>query len=1012
MRLIVWATLASALLATPAGADITVTSSASLQARATDFFTFPGHQDSVSVPDATVFKDTAAVDVIGHGTVRMHVTSDQDTTVDLQDPDTLTVRTTQAFGIAHNANDHDRQNLTSEATSNLSVSVCTTKRATFLFSASGQVNASPDGFGSGQSKGFYASGFAQASFGGQELIVGVHVTGGPNDSPAPPSGARTGQGTLDPGCYQLSTFMEANFTSPLLCKNSTGVCQPFQIPPDPNNNPPTAQGSVTLELRVQTKPQDDDEDITWVGPTGGAFDDPNNWNPPKVPTITATESDSALFTGSSALDVDLSALAALTAPSGRALAPRAAGSRTAGRLRVKRLRNLRLVGGSVVLDDRSLDRVSVVVGGNSALEIDNGTVIARTVRLGEDGGLGRILLTSPQAFFTADLLIDGANGKGVMDVRGGGNADVTEVRIGGSNAAAGSASVDGDGSLWTTGKMKVGFAGLGELDIENGGSVTTTEAVVDAGLPPGPQPPFGSDGNACLGRGAGAGVEVSGKSAQSSAWHVDTLSVGGLGCVEIQNEGGIVSGEHGGGDVLVGTTETGEAQLLVNEGAALVVGGRLVIGESGPAKLLLVDAVDHSAVVNVAGALLIGQSLPPAGHGRIFINGDLNDAQLLTSNSLRVPDGDTGTGELTMSSGAHITTTTTAEIGTDGTADANAHGGQGVVEVDGFSGHPELTRWSIGTSLTIGGATGPVTGQLLIRDATVAVGIPPAAGSITIRPGGAVSGLGQDNDLITNGGPIVNDGTIVAPVFLGGTYDPSSHGRIVQTNGGQPATPLPVPQLVAGGSGAAGASLGSVTTSAVKAPPPPNGPVVFGGDADISNTTLVLQFVNGFAPHQGDVLPVFEAHGQLTGQFADVQIVGLAPGAGFDVDPQTGMASSLTDTVALPVVTIKAPAKLKESAKKGAKVKFARGGATTDPLTVQYRLGGSAEPGIDYAPLSGSLVIPAKKKSATLVIVPFTDGLPEANETIELEVLPGADYAPGSTPKATITLLSAEKKPK
>lgn len=1010
MRLIVWAILASALLATPAGADISVNSSASLLARATDFFTFPGHQDSVSVPDATLFKDTAVVDLSGHGTVRMHITSDQDTTVALQDPDTLIVRTTQAFGIAHNANDHDRQNLTSAATSDLNVSVCTTKRATFLFSASGQVNAPADGFGSGQNKGFFASAFATASFGGQELVVGVHVTG-PNGDPAPPSGTRTGQGTLEPGCYGLSVFLEANFTSPLLCKNSVGVCQPFQIPPDPNINPPTAQGSVTLELQVLTKPQDDDEDITWVGPTGGAFDDPNNWDPPKVPTITATESDGALFGGASTLDVDLSALAALTVPSGRTLAPRAAGSRTAGRLRVKRLRNLRLVGGSVVLDDRSLDRASVVVGGNSALEIDNGTVIARTVRLGEDGGLGRILLTSPQAFFTADLLIDGANGKGVMDIRGGGNADVTEVRIGASNAP-GSASVDGDGSLWTTGKMTVGFAGPGELDIENGGNVTTTQAVVDADLPPGPQPPFGSDGNACLGRGAGAGVEVSGKSAQSSAWHVDTLSVGGLGCVEIQNEGGIVSGEHGGGDVLVGTTETGEAQLLVNEGAALVVGGKLIVGESGPAKLLLVDAVDRSAVVNVAGALLIGQSLPPAGHGRIFINGDLNDAQLLTSSSMRVPDGDIGTGELTMSSGARMTTTTTAEIGTDGTADANAHGGQGVVEVDGFSGHPELTRWSIGTSLTIGGATGPVTGQLLIRDATVAVGIPPAQGSITIRPGGAVSGLGQDNQLITNGGPIVNDGTIVAPVFLGGTYDPSSHGRIVQTNGGQPATPLPVPNLTAGGNLAVAASLETATTAALKAPPPPNGPVVFGGDADISNTTLVLQFVNGFAPHQGDVLPVIETQGQLTGQFAAVEIVGLAPGAAFDLDAQTGMATSLTDTVALPIVTIKAPAKLKESAKKGAKIKFARGGATTDALTVSYHVGGSAEPGIDYAPLSGSLVIPAKKKSATLVIVPFADGLPETNETIELEVLPGADYAPGLTPKATIVLLSTEKKPK
>ena len=166
------------------------------------------------------------------------------------------------------------------------------------------------------------------------------------------------------------------------------------------------------------------------------------------------------------------------------------------------------------------------------------------------------------------------------------------------------------------------------------------------------------------------------------------------------------------------------------------------------------------------------------------------------------------------------------------------------------------------------------------------------------------------------------------------------------------------------------------------------------GDADLTNTTLVLQFVNGFAPHQGDQLPVVEVQGQVTGNFADVQVVGLAPGASFNVDPQTGMATSLTDTVALPVVTMKVPKTLKESARKGGKIKFARSGASTDPLTISYSVGGTAEPGIDYGFLPGTLTIPAKKKSATLVVVPFADGLPEPPETIEVTVLPGDDHAP------------------
>jgi hypothetical protein len=111
-------------------------------------------------------------------------------------------------------------------------------------------------------------------------------------------------------------------------------------------------------------------------------------------------------------------------------------------------------------------------------------------------------------------------------------------------------------------------------------------------------------------------------------------------------------------------------------------------------------------------------------------------------------------------------------------------------------------------------------------------------------------------------------------------------------------------------------------------------------------------------------------------------------------------------------VSLKAPKKLKESAKKGVKVQLKRTGATTDPLTVHYRVRGSAENGIDYVELPGTLEIPAKKKSATLVVQPFADGVPEPPETIELEVLPGDDYAPSVPSTATITLLSTEKKPK
>jgi T5SS/PEP-CTERM-associated repeat protein len=1008
---------AALAVAAPALADVTIQSgSASLKVQGTDFFDFPGQQSMITAPDPTNFTDTAEVSFNGHGSVHMDVATSQASHAEISG-DALTITSTQSFAITHTANDADRQNLVSHADSALTITFCTTKKSSFLFTASGETAVPSDIGTSGSFRGHpFADGSVGASLLCKDLcppqvvpqVFGVGVNVG-STTPLQPSGSTQGSGTIPPGCYVLSAITSAGLTSPLLCKNATGgVCQPFQIPPDINDSPPTAKGSVTVTLTVTPATSTNDDEITWVGADNGAFGDPMNWDPQQVPTITPDESDTAIFSSGGTINIDVAADAPAAAVA--SLEPRNTSTRNTGRIRAKGTKEVVVRDfNMLLLDDTSLDAASLVVGGKSKFHIAAGTVIAHNTRIGH-GGAGTVIV-DPQSFFTADLMLVGEDGDGLLNVRNGGTADAAEARLG-NGTGLGSATIDGQNTTWTTGTLSIGFSGHGEMLVRNGGVVTSATAIVDGGVPPAPQPAFGSAGNGnCVDRSGGAGVDVTGSAGNtSSAWHVDTLSIGGLGCVEATALGGIVTGEHAGGDVRVGTTEAGDAQLFVNLGGVLVVGKDLVVGDTGHARLRLVDDdLNNTALVKVTGAMAIGGALPPAGQGVVEVEGEASALDLITSNSLRIPDGQFGTGSLTMSNGARVKTVTTAEIGTDGSADPNGHGGQGVVELDGISGHADLTRWSIGQSLTIGHGSGPGTGQLLIRDATVAVD----QGTITIQNGGSVSGLGQENDLIINGGSITNNGIIVAPVFIGGPYSSASTGRIVQLNGGSPATTLPPPAAPHLGTAASPSDdVAAPRTPASKTPPPPNPPLVFGANADISNTTLVLQFVNGFAPHQGDALPVFQAQGQVTGQFAAVEVVGLMPGASFNLDTQTGMATSLTDTVALPTVSVKAPAKLKESAKKGAKIKFARTGDTTDPLTVHYQLGGTAEPGVDYGLLPGTLEIPAKKKSATLVIVPFADGLIEPPETIELTVLPGDDYAPSSPLPVTITLLSTEKKPK
>jgi hypothetical protein len=459
----------------------------------------------------------------------------------------------------------------------------------------------------------------------------------------------------------------------------------------------------------------------------------------------------------------------------------------------------------------------------------------------------------------------------------------------------------------------------------------------------------------------------------------------------------------------------------VNTGGVLVVGGNLTVGDSGKGRLELDENQVLDPRVTVAGQLRIGQALPPVGRGNVVVRGDdQTNAASLTSNSVRIPDGDDGAGALHVKAGAIVATATTAEIGSEGTEPpSGAAHGFGFVEVNGTPNtgpaNATLTRWDIGQSLTIGGTqVDSLTGELQITDGVVAVGSGATHGTVTVNAGGRITAFDRNASVLTHGGTIFNDGILTGPLTIEATYSGGPNGKLAPAFG---AAPTIVTSAASSRTDAATAAESSALDAgggarAKTLPPPPDGPIVITGDADLTNTTLVLQFVNGFAPHQGDRFPFVEVQGQITGAFAAVETVGLGPGASFTVDAQTGTATALTDAVALPLVTMKAPKKLKESAKKGGKIKLTRTGPTTDPLTVTLRVGGSAEAGIDFGFPPRTVTFAAKKKAATLVVVPFADGRNEPPETIEITVLPGDGYQTTSTPTATITLLSTEKKPK
>ena len=91
---------------------------------------------------------------------------------------------------------------------------------------------------------------------------------------------------------------------------------------------------------------------------------------------------------------------------------------------------------------------------------------------------------------------------------------------------------------------------------------------------------------------------------------------------------------------------------------------------------------------------------------------------------------------------------------------------------------------------------------------------------------------------------------------------------------------------------------------------------------------------------------------------------------------------------------------------------FTRTGDTTNPLLVEYTIGGSAS-FADYTsdqPLTGVIEIPAGSATATLTLTPVDDLAREASETIELSLVETDDYfvEPPENPVRTITIADHE----
>ena len=143
-------------------------------------------------------------------------------------------------------------------------------------------------------------------------------------------------------------------------------------------------------------------------------------------------------------------------------------------------------------------------------------------------------------------------------------------------------------------------------------------------------------------------------------------------------------------------------------------------------------------------------------------------------------------------------------------------------------------------------------------------------------------------------------------------------------------------------------------------------------------------------------------------------IDGIHPNeVGYNKIAQAWESAILSTTSQTPIVSITATdADASELGANPGTFTISRFGKTSEALTVNYAIGGTATNGNDYSQLSSSVTIPAGSTSASITVKPLDDILKEGNESVSLTLSNNAAYTIASSNSDTVTITNAEDAPK
>jgi hypothetical protein len=170
----------------------------------------------------------------------------------------------------------------------------------------------------------------------------------------------------------------------------------------------------------------------------------------------------------------------------------------------------------------------------------------------------------------------------------------------------------------------------------------------------------------------------------------------------------------------------------------------------------------------------------------------------------------------------------------------------------------------------------------------------------------------------------------------------------------------------------------------------------------LSGTVTIAQ---GQTAAKIPVIPINDAEVEAP----ETVIVTLQTGQGYTLgNPATATVIIYSEDVVIPVVTIVATDPTSGEHTDPAEFTVSLNVPAPANLTVPYGVGGTATPGADYRPLSGTVTIAQGQTAAKIPVIPINDVEIEAPETVIVTLQAGQGYALGNPATATVIIYSED----